>query len=284
MLLSGVSMMPIFDNHLHVQRKGKCIEAIKDFKNAGGTHVMICQHPMVKKVIRNKGYSAAYKETLDIAAEIRSQVDVGVFVTVGPYPVDYLCLREKFGREKAKQIMKSGMDEAAELCAEKKCVAIGEIGRPHFSVDEEVLHDSNEILQYGMEVACEIDVPVVLHTESTTPEQCHELAKMGDAVGLPADKIVKHFSPPLITQDENYGVVPSLLARKENVVAALKKGSRFLMETDFIDDPSRPGAVLGPKTVPRTTLQLMDEDVFSEEQVYHVHKDLPEKTYGISID
>lgn len=284
MTFSGNTMMPIFDNHLHLQRKGKCVEAIKEFKRAGGTHVVICQHPMVHKVIEDKQYSRAYKETLDIASDVRSQVDVGVFVTVGPYPVDYLHLRKEFGRKEAMQIMRRGMDEAAALCSEGECVAIGEIGRPHFSVDEETMDDSNQILRYGMEKASDVGVPVVLHTESTTPEQCRELVEMGKKAGLPADKIVKHFSPPLITPEENHGVIPSVLGRKRNIVTALGKGSRFLMETDYIDDPSRPGAVLGPKTVPRTTLALLDEGVFSEEQAYRVHKEIPEETYGITID
>jgi TatD-related deoxyribonuclease len=28
------------------------------------------------------------------------------------------------------------------------------------------------------------------------------------------------------------------------------------METDFLDDPRRPGAVLGPKTIPKRTQEL----------------------------
>ena len=30
----------------------------------------------------------------------------------------------------------------------------------------------------------------------------------------------------------------------------------FLMETDYLDDPRRPGAVLGPKTLPKRTNEL----------------------------
>ena len=55
------------------------------------------------------------------------------------------------------------------------------------------------------------------------------------------------------------------------------------METDYIDDPSRPGAVLGPKTVPKTTLALLKEGVLDEEQIYIIHVVNPEKTYNISL-
>ena len=274
----------MFDNHLHLNRAGRFLDAVKDFKKAGGTHFVLCQLPMTNLVIRDKSYESCYQETLEMAKEIRSKIDIGVFVTVGPYPVDYLKLEKKFGREKTIQIMEKGMDIAAVLCKEQKCIAIGEIGRPHFTVNERVLTDSNEILLYGMKRAKDAGVPVVLHTESTTPDQCRKLAEMGKKVGLPSYKIVKHYSPPLVLENENYGLMPSVLASKKNILAAVKKGTRFMMETDYIDDVCRPGAVLSPKTVPKRTRELIEGDILNEEQVNRIHKENPEKTYGLNID
>lgn len=219
-----------------------------------------------------------------MADEVRSNIDICVFVTVGPYPVDYLKLLEKFGRDSAISIMKKGIDEAAKLCQEKKCIGIGEIGRPHFPVDNQIIKDSNEILMYGMQRARDVNVPVILHTESTTPEQCKELVELGKKAGLPAHKIVKHYSPPLILKNENYGLMPSVLASEKNIVAAIKKGTRFMMETDYIDDLQRPGAVLAPRTVPKRTMEFMREGIFTEKQVNIIHKENPEKTYDINLE
>jgi len=107
---------------------------------------------------------------------------------------------------------------------------------------------------------------------------------MGKKVGLPADKIVKHYSPPLILESENYGLMPSVLASEKNIVAALGKGTRFMMETDYIDDPRRPGAVLGPKTVPTRTTKFIDAGLLTEKQAHEIHKVNPEKTYNISFE
>lgn len=274
----------IFENHLHLRRDGLFLKAVKEFKKAGGTHLVLCQLPMTNLVIKHKSYEPCYKETLKMADEIRSNIDIGVFITVGPYPVDYLRLREKFDRKSTISLMKQGIDEAAKFCEEKKGIGIGEIGRPHFQVDEQIIEDSNEILLYGMQRAKEIDVPVILHTESTTPEQCKELTELGKKAGLPAYKIVKHFSPPLILNNENYGLMPSVLASKKNIEIAIKKGTRFMMETDYIDDPRRPGAVLGPKTVPKRTFELLENDILNEKQIYEIHKLNPEKTYGICLE
>ena len=219
-----------------------------------------------------------------MAEEIRAAAGIGVFVVVGPYPVDILPLQEKFGRETAIAIMRKGMEEAAVLCEERKCIAIGEIGRPHFPVDPQILQDSNDILFYGMQKAKDVGVPVVLHTESTTPMQCKELVEIGRKVGLSPEKIVKHFSPPLITHDENFGLMPSVLAIKKNIVEALQKSARFFMETDYIDDLRRPGAVLGPKTVPRLTKNLLAENIMTEQQAHIIHVVNPQNTYAIKLE
>ncbi len=276
--------MILFDNHMHLRKDGRFIEAVKDFKNAGGTHFILCQLPMINRVIKDKNYEKCYEITLKMADKIRSQIEIGIFITLGPYPVDYVKLKNKFGRIKAIEIMKKGVDHAIKLCQEKKSIAIGEIGRPHFNVDKETLADSNSILLYAMGRAADIDVPIVLHTESTTPENCKEFVKMGEKVGLHSNKIIKHFSPPFVYENENHGLMPSILASRNNIEIAFKKGTRFLMETDYIDDPLRPGAVLGPKTVPKKTLYLLQNGIINEEQIYKVHKDNPERIYDINLD
>jgi TatD-related deoxyribonuclease len=269
---------------MHLREEGRFLEAVKDFKNAGGTHFVLCQLPMVDKVIINRNYKKNYEITLKMADKIRSEINIGIFITLAPYPVDYIKLKKKFGRLKAIEIMNKGIDLAIKFCEEKKSIAIGEIGRPHFSVDEQIINDCNNILSYAMERAADIKVPIVLHTESTTPEKYKELVKMGKKAGLSPNRIIKHFSPPFVYKNENYGIMPSILASRKNIEEAFKKGTRFLMETDYIDDPNRPGAVLGPKTVPKITFDLNKKGIINEKQIYKVHKENPEKTYDISLN
>lgn len=276
--------MIILDNHMHLRRDGRYIEAVKEFKKAGGTHLILCHMPTVGEVIENRSYMPSYMKTLEMADEVSNATGVKVFVTVGPYPVDYIALTKKFGREKAKELMFKGMEEAQHLCNEGKAIAIGEIGRPHFEVDKQAWDDSNEIMAYGMKLAKEAGVAVVLHTESMGSDGFGEIADMADRAGLNRNRVVKHFSPPLVTEEENHGIFPSVLATEKAIREAIKKGTRFFMETDYIDDPRRPGAVLGLKTVPKRVKKFMDEGIMSEEDVYKIHIENPEKVYGISMD
>jgi len=273
----------IFENHLHLRRDGRFLDAVRDFHQVGGTHFVLCQYPMPHLVIKDKSYKKCYQETLKMAEEIRIAVPVNVYVTVGPYPVDYLKFKELFGRDQAMVLMKQGIDEAVEICQKQQAIAIGEIGRPHFPVDQQTIIDSNSILQYGMEQAKDIDVPIVVHTESTTIQQCKDLVDLAKTVGLSPEKLVKHFSPPFITSEENHGLIPSVLASKKNIQLALQKGSRFLMETDYIDDSKRPGAVLGPKTIPKLTKKLLDAGQMSDQQADEIHVTLPKQVYNLDL-
>ena len=74
-----------------------------------------------------------------------------------------------------------------------------------------------------------------------------------------------------------------MIAGKGALEQALSEGTRFMLETDYIDDPERPGAVLGPKTVPRKTKEAIRNGV-PEEVFFKIHKENPEKCYGVRIE
>jgi TatD-related deoxyribonuclease len=275
---------PILDNHIHLQPSGRNIEALRDFSRAGGTHAMLSQLPYREVQVKDeKDFRASYQITLDIADRARKETDVGVFVSVGPYPVLLIDLAKKHGLSKATEIMKAGMDMAGELVKDGAAVAIGEIGRPHFPVPSEILQASNEIMLYGMEVASDIGCAVVLHAERATPESMMEIARMADAAGLDRGRVVKHYCPPLVLEEENHGLFPSVLASRTSIEEALHKGTRFMMETDYLDDLSRPGAVMSITTVPKRTKALLISGSMNEETIWKIHKENPETVYGIEV-
>ena len=103
------------------------------------------------------------------------------------------------------------------------------------------------------------------------------VAQWAEAAGLPAGQIVKHYAEGPIT-----GTVASVIGRKNGLRAAAESDDPFLMETDFIDDPDRPGAVLGPKTVPRRVNWLREEGY--DAAVRRAHVETPAAVYGIDTE
>jgi TatD-related deoxyribonuclease len=276
--------VPIFDNHIHLRAEFRGIEAAKDFERAGGTAILLTHSPYEDIPIRRaEDYDRAYAKTLAMAEDVRRTTRIQVFVALGPYPVDFLGLQGAIGRTPAIDVMRSGIDRAAQHIAEQKAIAFGEVGRPHFPVSEEILSACNGLLEYAMVRAKELGCAVVLHTEDPTPTTFAEFARMASKTGLSPDRLVKHHSTPFTRPEDTHGLVPSILAKEDLVVEALKGGPRFLLETDYIDDPRRPGAVLGPATVPKKTKAWIASGVLTEDQAHVIHRETPERTYGFQI-
>ena len=274
--------MRIYDNHIHLSPTGMGVAAATLFEKAGGTAMMLTHIPPHDMPIASvQDYEAAFRRTQDLADAVRRATKLKVYVAVGPYPVELIHLKETLGLEKAVAVQKGAMDLAGRLVSGGGVTAIGEIGRPHFPTDTDIIEACNGILLHGMGVAKDCGCPVVIHSESATPATCEEFARMADSVGLLREKVVKHFSPPLVRPEENHGIMPSILAKEEPVRKAIENGGRFFMETDYIDDLKRPGAVLGPATVPKRTLALMRSGIMTEKMAREVHEEWPRRIYGI---
>jgi TatD-related deoxyribonuclease len=274
--------LPILDNHVHLEPyKGRNLDSARDFERSGGTHLIISHLPYDEVTVKTADdFRKSFDLTIGLKDRVNKETRVRAYATVGPYPAELLELAKLHGLDKAKEVMARGMEIAAEYVSDGKALAIGEVGRPHFPVSTEVWRASNEILEHAMAMAKQVGCAIVLHTESATPENMHELALMADKVGLDRGRVVKHYSPPLVLPEENFGLMPSVLVGRDSAERALRKGTRFLMETDFLDDPRRPGAVLAITTVPKRTKALLQNGVMTEEQAYKIHVDNPRTTYG----
>ena len=276
----------ITDNHIHVDPingEGP-IEVAKKFQRAGGNVMIIPNKPTW-----TVGSSCNFEETMELVikyvSEINENTDVKAFAVVGAHPAE-LSKRIENGMEleMAEKMMTSTLEDAQKLVIQGKAIAIGEIGRPHYEVSPEELEAHNRIMLYAMELAADADCAVQLHTESASSEQFMEFAKMADKAGLERHKVIKHFSGPFVMENENHGLTPSLIATRDVVTEGIKKGNNFLMETDYLDMLDRPGAVLGPKTVPRRTKELLRNGTLTEEDAYKIHVENVEKVYGIDLD
>jgi len=277
--------IPSTDNHIHVDPingEGPLKVALK-FHRSGGTAMIIPNKP-TWTVSPQCGFDEAMKLVIGYVDEINRETDVKAFAVVGAHPAE-LSRRVKAGMEltMAEELMRGALETAQNMVIEQKAVGIGEIGRPHYPVSPEEMEAHNRLMIYAMELAREADCPVQLHTESSTEEQFREFAKMASKAGLKKKKVIKHFSGPLVLTDENHGITPSLIASGEVMREALGKGKNFLMETDYLDDRTRPGAVMGPRTVPRRTRKLINSGLLTEEDAYQIHVELVEKLYNVEM-
>lgn len=272
--------VPVYDNHIHMSPSGRNVDALREFQAAGGTGLTLVTLPYKEVTIADGAdFSRSYEITYTLAERAREYTDLEINIAVGPYPVLIVPLAETYGLERAEEMLMKGMEDAARDVAEGRAVAIGEIGRPHFPVSQEIWDASNRVLLRGMELARENDCPVIIHCESE-PDTDKSLAELADRAGLDRGLVVKHSSPPWVTDEETHGVMPSIPASKTNLREALSKGTdRFMIETDYIDDPEKPGAIMSVNTVPKKVAAWVANGQVPDESIYRICRDIPDSLY-----
>ncbi|MDD3248005.1 MAG: TatD family hydrolase [Methanosarcina sp.] len=275
--------IPITDNHMHIDPRARGLEAVKEFQRSGGTHIILVTKPTWSlgiTVRKPEDYLAVFDETVEIASKIR-EIGVGAFPVLGVHPAEISKLAEYMELSEATETMKKGLEIAAGYVERGLAVGI-KSGRPHYPVSAEIWAASNEIMEHAFSLGKEQDCAVQLHTESVGEPELQDIAERAKKTGIKMYRVVKHYSPPLVKTCEELGIFPGVISVKGAIEQALKEGTRFMMETDYIDDPDRPGAVLGPKTIPRRTLKLIE--THGEKPFWTIHKENPEKVYDIEIE
>jgi len=275
--------LPITDEHMHIDPRNKGLVAVKEFQQAGGTHIFLVMKPswtLGIKVTKPEDQKAVFDETVEISRQI-NETGVTSFPVLGVHPAEITHLLEYLDLPTAMKTMKGGLEIAAEYV--EKGLAVGlKSGRPHYPVTPEIWEASNEIMEYAFTLAKDLNCAVQLHTESVGETELEDITARAKKTGIKLHKVVKHYAPPLVNVCERLGIFPGVLAGKGAIEEALTQGTRFMMETDYIDDPQRPGTVLGPKTIPKRTLKLAEE--YGEEPFWKIHKENPELVYDVDID
>ncbi len=279
-----MTTLPILDNHMHLNPSGRCLLAVREFVRAGGTHIVLVSLPpwsLGIEINAPDDYRKVFDRVLKIARRAEEAEKVKVFVVLGVHPAELTKYYGRVGIVRAVEIMKGGLEVAREYI--DKGLAVGlKSGRPHYEVEQKLWDASNDIMRHSFELAADSGCAIQLHTESATEQGLAEIGGIARDAGLHPDRVIKHFSPPLVKASEKAGIFPSVLAGEDAVKKALSEGTRFMMETDYIDDLKRPGSVLGPKTVPKRTKQLMPD--WGEDVFWKIHKENPEKVYGVEIN
>ena len=252
---------PILDDHFHLNRSGRFLEAAKDFQRVGGTDLVLVHCPdFASPPTTRQGHIDSYQNTIDMAEEVKS-LGIGVRVILGPHPAAFAHQFESLG-DRAEENYWDSIETALNFVHEGKAHGIGEVGRPHWQVTDDIWSRSNALLLETMSLAAREKLPLQLHVEGESDETYSELAAMADKAGLERKKLVRHYAPPNVSQEYTHGLTPSVLAGSgsiEKLLATIESTSHgFMLETDYMDDLKRPGAVLGPKTVPKRTRQLLE--------------------------
>ncbi len=267
---------PVTDDHIHIDpENGRGIEAAKDFLRAGGTHLFLVAKPASSSGIAPSDpsdYKQVFDETIRVA-ELVAGTGIVVFTVLGVHPAEMTQIAERIGLERAEEVMKGGLDLAARYVAEGRAVAL-KSGRPHYEVTPDVWATSNRVLSHALALAHDYGCALQIHAESGP---CTDVVAMAREAGMDPLRVVKHYATP------DTPLSPSFIAKHEAIPALCREGRAFTMESDYMDENSRPGAVIGPKSVPRITRHLLESGAMTDEDCHRIHVETVERVYGVKI-
>ena len=294
MLLDGRWTGPILDQHMHLDRSNRFLDAVSEFTLAGGTGIMLVHKPNFSSDLPTDldGYRAAYSGTLSMAEEVRAAYGIEVGVVLGPHPVVWEHQIVPLGLKRATELHLEAVSLALDHIEAGDAVCLGEVGRPHYQVSDEIWSSANEMLREVMAMAAGVGTSIQLHVEDNGETTCRELATLCDEAGLARNRAIRHYAPANVGANFTHGLAATVSVGRGSVEAitatAASANAPWGMETDFLDDPRRPGAVLGPKTVPKRTQQLCtalqaadwDDDKVSE-LMNSIHNEWPSQLYSV---
>ena len=80
---------PILDDHFHLNRSGRFLDAAKDFQRVGGTDLVLVHCPdFAAPPTTRQGHIDSYANTIAMSEEVRG-LGIGVRVILGPHPAAF---------------------------------------------------------------------------------------------------------------------------------------------------------------------------------------------------
>jgi TatD-related deoxyribonuclease len=273
--------LPIVDHHCHLSPHGEGVGAARRFAGAGGTHLFLAtQNYSANVPTKLDDYRSQFETTEALADRIRAEVGVGVYLVVAPYPIDLVHAAPLLGLEGALALQRDALDLAGHWVRERRAVALGEVGRPHFPVAPEIAAAIDDAFRHAFDVAREADCALVVHSSDLDARGYADLAAGARAAGLPVERVVKHYARERIAPSDRSAVTPSYVARRELFREVLHDPAPWFLETDFLDDPARPGAVLDLATIPRRASSLAGSSPADVDRLWVPFRDSVERVYG----
>ena len=285
-------MIPVADGHTHSNPvRGLGMAKIAErFRRVGGWFMAIVSLSPWHYGIDFSGFDS-YAETVDLLLrECKAAEDAGLRVAclAGFHPADVDKLIDKY-RMKPLEVLELGfkvVEYEAKLCSNGVLDGIGEVGRQHYKTFPTRAIISQAILEHALELARDNGCIIHMHLEQegeTTLRLVDMPVRRLQYAPKYKKRLVFHHAKPglaLMAAREGYSAtVPGAPHLLSNVLGRIEPV--FILESDHIDDPARPGAVVYPWVMAEVLQKLVNKGVVGEEYAYKVNVDNVRNLYGV---
>ncbi len=250
----------------------------RKFKSIGGWFIALVGLPPHHYGITESGVEAhlkAYRIAVEEAKRAREEgLETRVLVGFHPAEVD-----EYFRRGwSLRDIVELGyrlIDEIARLHREGLVDGIGEVGRQHYSTSPPRIIASQLITEYALEVARDNDMIVHLHLEQGGYATVESIRRLVDYTGIDYSRVfLHHVGYEEALYSSRYRLWYTVPCKKKTLHRLFReKPCHMLIESDFIDDPRRPGVSSYPWDIAVVVEEALRDNNVDEEYLYRVFVD-----------
>ncbi len=259
----------------------------RKFKAKGGWFIALIGLPPYHYGIEPNSiddYIKAYNIVISEAKKITRE-GLKNIVLVGFHPAE---IDEHYRRGRSiKEIIDFGfkiIDTIAELYEKGLVDGIGEVGRQHYSTAPERFIASQVIMEYALEVAKDHGMIVHLHLEQGGYATVLSMKNLFKRLSMPPNKVfLHHIGKNEALWIDRYGLWGTIPGKYKTLKSVLEfKPKNILVESDFIDDPKRPGVSSYPWDIVENQLRLLNEGFIDEEYLFKINVDNIVKAYNVS--
>ncbi|PCN51273.1 hydrolase TatD [Candidatus Geothermarchaeota archaeon ex4572_27] len=274
------------DAHLHTNPVGGmgAREVARRLRKAGGWFMAIA--PLLPHHYNLQPNLDGIKKAMDITIrECEAAREEGVecvcLVGVHPAVVDQV-LRACGDPARAYEICSEALRYAAEKVREGRAVGIGEVGRQHYPVDPVNVVVSEMLMEEALAAASDLDAIVHLHLERGGAVTARDVAARADRAGMRRERVIIHHADARVAREAaKLGLRFTVVGRAELLGSLGLPSKAILVESDFLDDPRRPGAVMYPWSIPEEVEELLGRGVLSEDDIATMFIDNVCDVYGV---
>ena len=279
-------LIPCSDAHSHTDPVNGigAYNIARRFKSVGGWFIALVSLSPLRYgfTLDIEGYLKMFELMIKECWKVK-ELGLKTACIVGLHPADVDKLVNTLGPDKALELSIKILDLIARLCKEGKVSGIGEVGRQHYITKPQSFLVSEHVMEYALEISRDLDVPLHLHLEQAGKLTALDIDKRLRRLGYKHRcKVIIHHADPKVSKAAiEYGISVTVTGRYENLRRLKDIIAHVMIESDFLDDPKRPGVVMYPWDIPKNVKKLLDDDIVDEKVLYKTCVENVCRVYGV---
>lgn len=278
----------IADGHAHVTPHGMGGEILgKKFRESGGWFIALVSLPPHHYGFENnlEGIRKSFHAHINECRKVReSGLEVACIAGLHPALIDNML--KSVGPSKTDKVLDiayAAIEDLRKLRTEGLIDGFGEFGRPHYRTLPESVIVNDLLMHRVFEVVKDYGGVIHLHLEQGGAATVWSVDAMAKCVGIEKTRILfHHASIGVALEAQKVGYYSTIMGKEKVLSRAAEVGLEyFIPESDYIDDPKRPGVVMYPWEIAGEVKKLRNSSMI-ERLLNKVMIDNVVRLYGVA--